>query len=109
MIFECDLLMPYWRNILMMPNIDVTWELIVICFIFNTNKYTCTFILDSTLSFIACKIYKYKMKCRIFNEHVSSEDMHCFFNALMQLYLTVNKSKGIKLNFNILQKLSNSV
>lgn len=63
LIFECDLLMPLKRKISLILNIDVTWKLIVIDFIFTCNKYT--FILITTLSFIACKIYKYKMKCRI--------------------------------------------
>lgn len=50
------------------------------------------------------------MKCRILNEHVSLEGMRCFLkNALLQLYLTVNKSKCINLNFSILEKLSNSI
>lgn len=77
-IFECDLLMPLWQKISLILEIDVTWNLIVIGlkFIFTSNKYT--FILDNTLSFIACKIYKYKMKCRILNEHVPCEGMHCF-------------------------------
>lgn len=108
LIFECDLLMPLWRKISLILNIDVTWKLIVVGFIFTSNKNT--FILDNTLSFIACKIYKYKMKCRILNEHVSLEGMRCFLkNALLQLYLTVNKSKCINLNFSILEKLSNSI
>ena len=77
LIYECDLTMPLWRKISLILNIDVTWKLIVIGFIFTSNKYT--LILDNTLSFIACKIYKYKMKRRILNEHVSSEDMRCFF------------------------------
>lgn len=108
LIFECGLLMPLWRKISLILNIDVTWKLIVVGFIFTSNKNT--FILDNTLSFIACKIYKYKMKCRILNEHVSLEGMRCFLkNALLQLYLTVNKSKCINLNFSILEKLSNSI
>lgn len=45
-------------NICNMPenliDIDVTWKMIVNCFIFINNK--CTFILDKTLSLIACKI-----------------------------------------------------
>lgn len=97
LIFECDLLMPLWRKILLILTIDVTWKLVVIGFIFTSNKYT--FILDNNLSFIACKVYKYKMKCRIINEYVGSR---CFF----QNYLTVNKSKCINFNFSIFEKFS---
>lgn len=37
--------------------------MIVIGFINFNNKYI--FVLDNILFFLVCKIYKYKMKCRI--------------------------------------------
>lgn len=98
LIYECDLTMPLWRKISQILNIDVTWKLIVIGFIFTSNKYT--LILDNTLSFIACKIYKYKMKRRILNEHVSSEDMRCFFKKCANAILSYcKKIKMCKVKF----------
>lgn len=82
LIYECDLIMLFWWKIFLILNIDVIWKLIVIGFIFMSNKYI--FILDNILLFIVCKIYKYKMKCRILNEYVLFEDMCCFLkNVLM--------------------------
>lgn len=78
LIFECDLIKPIWT---ISTNKDrytnVTWKMIVIGFIIFNNKYT--FILDNTLSFLARKIYKYKMKCRIVKDQVTYEGVCRFF------------------------------
>lgn len=71
LIFECDLIKPIWSKISQLIKIDIKWKMIVIGFIIFNNKYT--FILDNTLSFLACKIYKYKMKCRIVKDQVTYE------------------------------------
>lgn len=78
--------------------------MIVIGFIIFNNKYT--FILDNTLSFLARKIYKYKMKCRI----VTYEGVCRFLkNALVQLYFTIKKTKCINSDFKILELLSQNL
>lgn len=65
--------------------------MIVIGFIIFNNKYT--FILDNTLSFLARKIYKYKMKCRIVKDQV----------------ITIKKTKCINSDFKILELLSQNL
>lgn len=72
LIFECDLIKPIWSKIYFSTNKD-RYNMENDCYrlIIFSNKYT--FILDNTLSFLACKIYKYKMKCRIVKDQVSYE------------------------------------
>lgn len=95
-IFECLLIMPPWRKMSLILEIDVTWKIVMIGVILNSYK---NLILESILLFIAYKIQKYEMKCGNLNEYVSYESMRCFKkNALMQLYHTVNKLKYINLN-----------
>lgn len=82
--------------------------MIVIGFIIFNNKYT--FILDNILSFLARKIYKYKMKCRIVKDQVTYEGVCRFLkNALMQLYFTIKKTKCINSDFKILELLSQNL
>lgn len=108
LIFECDLIKPFWSKISQLIKINITWKMIVIGFINFNNKYT--LILDNTLSFLACKIYKYKMKCRIVKDQVSYEGVCRFLkNALMQLYFTIKRTKCINLDFRILELLSQNL
>ena len=86
LIFDCDIVKPIWSKISLLINKEVTWKIIVIGFPAYCSKNT--FILNNILSFIAYKIYKYKMKCRILNENVTNVSLLCFLkNALAQFYL----------------------
>ena len=105
LIFDCDIVKPIWSKISLLINIEVTWKIIVIGFPAYCSKNT--FILNNILSFIAYKIYKYKMKCRILNENVTNVSLLCFLkNALAQFYLITKLAKSTECDLRIINELS---
>lgn len=58
-----------WKKESDILNKNVTWKEIVIDFPAYCNKNTLIF--NNGLSFVAYKIYKYKMKCRVLNDIVT--------------------------------------
>ena len=81
------------------------WKIIVIGFPAYCRKNT--FILNNVLSFIAYKIYNYKMKCRILNENVTNVSLLCFLeNALAQFHFITKLAKSIECDLKIINELS---
>lgn len=68
-IFDCCISNPIWKKVSDIFNIYVKWKVIVIGFPEYCNKNTLIF--NNGLSFVAYKIYKYKMKCRVLNDIVT--------------------------------------
>ena len=105
LIFYCCISNPIWKKVSDILNINVTWKVIVIGFPAYCNKNT--FIFNNVVSFVAYKMYKYKMKCRVLNDIVTYNGLLCFLkSALTQFYMTVKSAKSIMFNFDILNRLN---
>ena len=80
LIFNCNLSKDIWRYTSDKVHFDITWKIIVIGFYSECNNTTYTF--NNIFSFIAFKIYKYKMKCRILNEDMSTNNIRLFLKKM---------------------------
>lgn len=77
------------------------------CYWFSSILQQNTFIFNNVVSFVAYKMYKYKMKCRVLNDIVTYNGLLCFLkSALTQFYMTVKSAKSIMFNFDILNRLN---
>ena len=68
LIFYCKNVSRIWKLLSLVTGFNITWKHIVIGFYYEDNDKTR--MLNNLISFVACRIYKYKMYCRIhkFNE-----------------------------------------
>jgi hypothetical protein len=70
-------------------DILVSWKTIVVG-VYNENNRKARF-LNSTISLIACKIYKYKMYCRIENKDEKLQEISIHVRNKLNLYAAVYK------------------
>lgn len=69
LIFDCYIFQPLWKKIFEVLNVNVSWKIIIPGFPGYCNENT--FVLNNVISFVAYKMYKYKMKkCRVLSENV---------------------------------------
>ena len=74
---------------------DIGWKHIIIGFYEEINNKT--ILLNNLISYIACRIYKFKMHCRIKGDNESSQNMTSNIKtALSNYYKTL-----LKINTNI--------
>lgn len=88
LIFDCYIFQPLWKKISEVLNVNVTWKIIVVGFPAYCNENT--FVLNNVISFVAYKMYKYKMKCRVLSENVSYNGI-LFFEKCSYSVLPYNK------------------
>ncbi|XP_056008394.1 uncharacterized protein LOC125674557 [Ostrea edulis] len=65
LIYECKNVSLVWNMVSLACKVNIQWKSIVIGFYFECNQSTR--LLNNFISFIALKIYKYKMFCRLSN------------------------------------------
>ena len=65
LIFDCKNVSYIWNMVSLVCKFNIKWKHVVIGFYFEFNQNTN--LLNNFISFIALKIYKYKMFCRIEN------------------------------------------
>ena len=63
LIFECTNIQNIWKIIGSVLNFEIQWKHIVIGFCLEFNDKVS--MLNNLISFIACRIYKFKMYCRL--------------------------------------------
>ena len=63
LIFQCANVQNIWKILGVIINFDIQWKHVVIGFCLESNEKVS--ILNNILSFIACRIYKFKMFCRL--------------------------------------------
>ena len=61
-----------WKMLSLVLSFDVQWKHVILGFYFEQNSKLC--FLNTVISFLAFKIYKYKMYCRLQNK-VEQEPM----------------------------------
>lgn len=62
MIFDCILVENIWKKVSDILKVNIDWKHLVLGFIYNGNQSSV--VLNNEVSFIACKIFKSKMKCK---------------------------------------------
>ena len=63
LIYECRNIKYIWKIVSAYLNFDIIWKHIIVGFFNETNEKVN--ILNNILSVIACRLYKYKMYCRL--------------------------------------------
>lgn len=92
LIFECEHVKMIWSTLSLAIGFDIQWKHVILGFYFDRNTKIRYFI--TIVSFIACKIFKYKMCCR-------SQKKTETYNELV-LYLKIN----IRYNIDVLVNMS---
>lgn len=87
LIFECVNVQHTWKIVSNIFGFDVKWKHIVIGFYSVRNETTAMY--NLLLSFVALKIYKYKMFCRLENIVETSEGIVCNLKLCIQKYLEI--------------------
>lgn len=73
LILRCKNVSQIWDTVQKCLDFDVSWKTVAIDFYFEKNEKTLFF--NSLISLIACKIYKYKMYCRIENKEKKPQEI----------------------------------
>jgi hypothetical protein len=104
LIYDCNLTKLIWDKVSNALNFNITWKNVVFGFYLTCNNTS--YLYNNMISFVAYKLYKYKMKCKILNEIVTFDGAKCFLkNACTHLYLSINLSKCVTCNFDIIKKI----
>ena len=107
MIFECTLVENIWKRVSDILKFNIAWKHIVIGFIHNGKQ---SVILNNVISFIACKMFKFKMKCKMLEENATSEGLTSFLkSSLVSFFLVNQRAQTVKLDFKILKTLSENL
>ena len=73
LLFECNIVKNIWQNIEKILCFRITWKHIVLGFYDENNSKTRK--INNFISFVCYNIYKYKMKCRFEENHMSKENL----------------------------------
>ena len=107
MIYECSIAHVLWRRVSEIININIKWKHIVIGFV---EKNQSTIIYNNIISFISYKLFKYKMKCKILKENVTSEGLTIYLkSSLTNFFHVCKKSQTTKHNFHLLLTLAENI
>lgn len=107
LILRCKNVSQIWGTVEKCLNFDVSWKKVVIGFYFEKNEKT--LFLNSLISLIACKIYKYKMYCRIENKDEKSQEICNHIKYVLTFFSEVYKSLSQRSFANILKRIRNNL
>ncbi len=90
LIFECNIVKDLWYKISAIVEFKVKWKHVMIgFFIENSNRTT---FLNELISYVAFKIYKYKMTCRFENKRENKFDLSIYIRKSLvdfEFYINV--------------------
>ena len=70
LLYDCMHVQYTWKMLSLVLSFKVQWTHVILGFYFEQNSKLC--FLNTVISFLAFKIYKYKMYCRLQNKVVKS-------------------------------------
>ena len=104
LLYECQNVKKIWKMVGEIVKFEVSWKVITVGFYNETNEKT--ILLNNLVSFIALRIYKYKMWCRIEETIESSDKISCHLkNSLNTFYFALKRSKYKQWKLDIFKKL----
>lgn len=89
MVFDCILVKNIWKKVSAILKINIAWKHLVLGFIYNGNQSNV--VLNNVISFIACKNFKYKMKCKLIEDNVTNEGLILFLRSSLASFFLVNQ------------------
>ncbi|XP_056007600.1 uncharacterized protein LOC130050839 [Ostrea edulis] len=87
LILKCKNVSHIWDIVKQILKFDISWKTIVIGFYYENNEKT--LFLNSIISLIACKIYKYKMYCRLDNKDEKPQEICNHIKSKLNFYTEV--------------------
>ena len=93
LIFECVNIQNIWKILSVAIRFDIQWKHIVIGFCLENNEKVSIF--NSIISFIACRIYKFKMYCRLELIDESEYAIQCHLKKQLLFYHNVLKLRQL--------------
>jgi hypothetical protein len=104
LLFECQNVERIWKMVSEILKFEISWKAIVVGFYNETNRKT--ILLNNVISFIALRIYKYKMWCRLEATTESSAKISCHVkNSLNTFYFALKKSKYKQWKVDVFKKI----
>lgn len=104
MVFDCILVKNIWKKVSAILKIIISWKHLVLGFIYNGNQNNV--VLNNVISFIACKILKYKMKCKLIEDNVTNEGLILFLRSSLASFFLVNQqAQTVNFDYCILRTL----
>ena len=98
LIFDCSNVNDIWNLISSSLKFEISWKHIVIGFYQETNDKTS--VLNILISFIAYRIYKFKMLCRLKNENETKEKVKQHIKyELLTYHKVLKKCNAHKSNY----------
>ena len=85
-------------------NFDISWKLILCGFFNEVNKKTIMY--NNLISFIAFKIYKYKMYSRVKNERETEYGLREYIKKHTYIYYCTLRNTNIDFDCKIFDKIS---
>ena len=98
LLFDCRNVQSLWYEMGILLNIRIQWKHLIIGFYIEKNDKT--FFFNNFISFIAFKIYKYKMYCRIHNKTEDEIGLKCYIKNSLVILINVLKNLNQMENFN---------
>ena len=104
LIYSCSNVVEIWSKASHSLKFNISWKNIVIGFYDEVNDKTV--LINNIISFIAYRIYKYKMFCRIHNNPESYTDLRKHVKFSLQNYYFVLSKTSCKHNIALFKKIS---
>ena len=104
LLYSCDIVKHIWHVVQVCVSFDISWKIILCGFFHEVNKKTLTY--NNLISFIAFKIYKYKMYSRVKNERETEYGLREYMKKHSYLYYCTLKNTNIDFDYKIFEKVS---
>merc|ERR1712074_223758 len=104
LLFSCDIVKNVWNTVQMCVNFDISWKIILVGFFHEINNKTIMY--NNLISFIAFKIYKYKMYSRVKNERETAFGLQNYMKKHTFLYFCTLKNTNTSFDCKIFEKIS---
>lgn len=96
------------KKVAVILEVNMAWKHLVLGFTYTGNQSSV--VLNNVISFNACTIFKYKMKCKLIKENVTNEGLILFLRSSPASLFLVNKlPPNVKLIIVYLERFWNVV
>lgn len=107
LIFECENVSEIWNALNVYLKIDIKWKHVLLGFFSEQNRKIVS--LNTLISYVAYRIYKYKMYCRIHSLEETNYNILNHVKASTVFYASVLKSLNSYADYRIFHNFVKSI
>ena len=107
LIFECTNVKNIWTILGFILNFEVQWKHVLVGFYYEKSEKVS--MLNNLISYVACRMYKYKMFCRLETLEESEYAIRYNLKSSLKFYTSVLKHNKCMLQSKYFEKLSNAL